>query len=78
MILRKLPLVVALAAVLADALADAVPAGVTPVGAGSMAMVPASRRATAALAPRARVAGPRTAVNGAVRRSRRLIAFITL
>jgi hypothetical protein len=40
--------------------------------------VPASSRTTAALAPRARMAGLRTAVSGAVRRSWRLIAFITL
>ncbi len=75
MILRKLPLVVAPSRMLADWRADAV---VTPVGAGRMATVPASSRTTAALAPRARMAGLRTASSGAVRRSRRLIAFITL
>jgi len=41
--------------------------------------VPASRRTTAALDARARrVAGIRTAVDGAVRRGRRLIASITI
>ena len=78
MILRKLPLAVAPVPVLADGLAVGVPAGVTPVGAGRMATVPARTRATAALAPRARVTGRWTALDGAVRRGRRLIASLTL
>ncbi len=70
-------LLVALAAV-ADGLADGVAAGPGPVGTGRMAVVPASRRITAPLVARALAAGLPTAVDGAVRRCGRLIAFITL
>ena len=62
----------------ADELADAVTAGSAPGGAGRMAVVPASRRATAPLDARARTAGLPRAVDGAVHRCRRLIACITL
>ena len=75
MILWKL-LLVSLAG--ADEVGDAVTAGPVPGGAGRMAVVPASRRTTAPLDARARIAGLPTAVDGAVHRCRRLIASITL
>ena len=80
MVLRTLLAPLADAAVLADAagLADAVTAGSAPGGAGRIAVVPASRRTIAPLDARARLAGLPMAVDGAVRRGRRLIASITI
>ncbi len=79
MMVRTLLLPAALGVAAADGLADAVTAGPAPGGGGRMAVVPASRRTTAPLDARARrAAGFRTAVDGAVRRGRRLIASITL
>jgi hypothetical protein len=80
MVLRTLPASLAAAAVLAGpaGLADAVTAGSAPGGAGRMAVVPASRRTIAPLDARARLAGLPVAVDGAVRRGRRLIASITI
>jgi hypothetical protein len=82
MVRTLLLLLVALGVAAADGLADAVAAGSAPGGAGGagrMAVVPTSRRTTAPLDARARrAAGFRTAVDGAVRRGRRLIASITL
>ncbi len=78
MVVRKLLLPVALAGVVADELGDAVTAGSAPGGAGRMAVVPARRRTTAPLDARARLAGLPMAVDGAVRRCRRLIACLTI